>query len=463
MSHGSYTEHLEKIIKIRKINDRLGTNVAIMIDTKGPEIRIGEFKEGKILLVQGKKFKITTNNNIEGNEEVVSINYKNIVKDVKVGTEILLSDGLVSLTVIKVGSDYLETTVNNTGVIKSRRGVNIPKIKLNLPSFTDIDKEDIRFGIENDVEYIAASFIRKAEDVIKIREYLDKLGGKNVKIISKIENEEGIENFDEIIKVSDGIMVARGDMGVEVPLERLPVIQKDMIQKTVKAGKPVITATQMLESMVLNPRPTRAEVSDVANAIYDGTSAIMLSEETAIGEFPVECIKMMKNISKSNEVAIDYWNRFKRSNVDKMGAYINTNDCEDNICVSTENKEEFRKQINFSVCSSAMFTKAKAIISVSDKGKTPAVISGYRPGCPIFVFTANHKTYLQLALEWGIYVVYIKDTYNFEEILKKGIDKLIEKEYLAKGDIVLLSGGTTPDHMTDNYLSRQAMGAVIRI
>lgn len=461
MSHGSYKEHLAKIIKIRKINERLGTNVAIMLDTKGPEIRLGEFKEGKALLVTGKTFRLTTNE-IEGTETEVTINHKNIVKDVSKGTEILLNDGLISLSVTAVGKDYVDTIINNTGVIKSRKGVNIPKIKLSLPSFTDTDKEDIKFGVVNDIEYIAASFIRKASDVEKIKKYIDSLKGKNIKVIAKVENEEGIANFKEILEVSDGVMVARGDMGVEVPIYNLPIIQKEMIKQAIKASKPVITATQMLESMITNPRPTRAEVSDVANAIFDGTSAIMLSEETAMGSYPIECIDMMVNIAEASESSIDYWNRFKKLNIDKMGAYA-PKKCEDLNTINMDDKKTFRKQINFSICSSAMFTNAKAIISISDHGKTPAVISGYRPACPIYVITANYKTYLQMSLSWGICAIYIKDIYNFEDILKMGIEKLLSFGHLIKGDIVMLGGGTTPDHMTENYLSSQTMGAVIRI
>ncbi len=457
MSHGSHPEHLAKIERVKKLNKKLGKNVGLMLDTKGPEIRLGVFKEEPVLLVQGSEFTLTTKE-VEGDTERVSITYKGLVDDVKVGSTILLDDGLIELEVVKIKKEDIVCLVKNTGNIKSKKGVNVPGIKLSLPALTDRDKEDIKFGVENDVDFIAASFVRKVQDVLDLRSYLNSINGDKVKIIAKIENEEGIDNYDDILELVDGVMVARGDMGVEVPIAKLPQIQKDMIKKATAAGKMVITATQMLESMVSNPRPTRAEVSDVANAIYDGTGAIMLSGESASGKYPVECINMMKSIAEETENSIDYWNRFKKRNVSKLGAYVEAED-------EDERKDSnlFRRQINFAVCSSALFTEAKAIISISEKGKTPAVLSGYRPKCPIYVFTANEKTYRQLSLEWGITAYYFPDEHNFEEILKKGVDTLITEKHLKKGDIVILGGGTTNDHISENYLSTQAMGAVIRI
>jgi len=455
MSHGTHSEHLKKINKIKELNKRLNTNVGLMVDTKGPEIRLGDFEDGKALLVQGEEFILTTDN-VLGTDKKATVTYKEITKDVKQGTTILLDDGLIELKVEKVKKNELVCKIINTGTIKSKKGVNIPSTKLSLPSLTSQDKEDIKFGVENDVDFIAASFVRKADDILELKRYLEDIGGQKTKIIAKIENEEGIDNFDDILPLVDGIMVARGDMGVEVAIERLPAIQKMMIKKAIEHGKIVITATQMLESMINNPRPTRAEVSDVANAIYDGTGAIMLSGESAAGNYPEECVKMMHDIAESTEENIDYWNRFKKRNVDKMGAYVETK--EDKLNTNT-----FRRQINFAVCSSALFTEAKAIISISEKGKTPAVLSGYRPGCPIYVFTANEKTYKELSLEWGIKTFCFPGEYRFEEILKKGIDKLINENLLQKGDIAILGGGTSNDHVSENYLSTQAMGAVIRI
>ena len=456
MSHGTHPEHLEKINKVKKINEKLGTNVALMLDTKGPEIRLGEVENNKALLIQGEDFILTTDE-VLGTEKRVSVTYKEITKDVKVGTTILLDDGLIGLHVKEVTNNEVICKILNTGTIKSKKGVNIPGIKLSLPSLTARDKDDIKFGVENDVDFIAASFVRKAQDILDLKEYLASINGTNTKIIAKIENEEGIENLDEILALVDGIMVARGDMGVEVNIELLPSIQKMMIKKAIAQGKIVITATQMLESMITNPRPTRAEVSDVANAIYDGTGAIMLSGESASGDYPEECVKMMNDIAVTTEKNIRYWNRFKNGNADKMGS----ND--EDVAKTNSDGNTFRRQINFAVCSSALFTEAKAIISISEKGKTPAVLSGYRPGCPIYVFTANKKTYKQLSLEWGVNALCFPDVYNFEEILKKGVDQLLEQGKLQKGDIVILGGATTNDHISENYLSTQAMGAVIRI
>ena len=457
MSHGTHEEHLNKIKKIKKINARLGTNVGLMLDTKGPEIRFGDFENDKALLVQGEKFILTTKE-VLGTDKKGYVTYEGITNDVREGSIILLDDGLIELEVIKVKKSEIECLVKNTGTIKSKKSLNIPGVKLSLPALTKKDKEDILFGIENDIDFIAASFVRKAKDVQDLRDYIDGINGTRIKIISKIENEEGINNFDEILELSDGIMIARGDMGVEVPIEKLPNIQKMMIKKCISKGKMVITATQMLESMVTNPRPTRAEVSDVANAIYDGTGAIMLSGESASGEYPQECVEMMDSIATTTEKQIDYWNRFKKRNVEKMGAYV------ENIKSKTMSEEQnFRRQINFAVCSSALFTDAKAIISISDKGKTPSVLSGYRPGCPIYVLTANEKTYRQLSLEWGIKAYYFPEIYKFEELLRRGVNKLIEEGRLQKGDTAILGGGTSNDHVSENYLSTQAMGAVIRI
>ena len=456
MSHGTYDEHLAKINKIKALNKRLGTNVGLMLDTKGPEIRLGDFESEKVLLIQGEEFILTTEQ-VMGTESKATVTYKEITKDVAVGTTILLDDGLIELIVEKVKRHELVCRIMNTGTIKSKKGVNIPGIKLSLPALTDRDKEDIKFGIENDVDFVAASFVRKAADVVAIRKYMDSINGTRTKIIAKIENQEGIDNFDEILELVDGIMVARGDMGVEINIEQLPAVQKMMIKKAIAEGKIVITATQMLESMITNPRPTRAEVSDVANAIYDGTGAIMLSGESASGKYPKECVAIMNNIAETTENDIDYWNRFKKRNVDKLGAYVGK---QDNLEI---NNNTFRRQINFAVCSSALFTEAKAIISISDKGKTPAVLSGYRPECPIYVFTANEKTYNQLSLEWGVTAFYFPDIYNFEEILKRGVERLIEEGLMKKGDIAILGGGTSNDHVSESYLSTQAMGAVIRI
>lgn len=458
-SHGSHEEHLKKIELVKKINREQKTDVAIMLDTKGPEIRLGDFKEGEVHLEEGEYITLTTDK-CEGNKDLVHVTYENIVNDVKQGEHILLNDGAVDLVVERIIKNDIICRILNSADIKSRRGVNLPGVKLSLPAITEQDKADIKFGVENDVDYIAASFVRKAEDVREIKEYLKSLGGDRIKVISKIENQEGIENFDEILVESDGIMVARGDMGVEMPLETIPINQKEMIKRAYKAGKPVITATQMLESMINNPRPTRAEVSDVANAIYDSSSAIMLSGETAMGDYPLECIKMMDDIATTIEGSIKYWNRFKKRNIEMFTPYIET---EDKSLPGEDELTHYKRKVNFSVCSSAMFSGAKAIILVSENGKTPSILSGFRPACPIYVITASEKTYRQFSLEWGVYAIHVPEVYDFDEIITKGINILKEEGKLASGDTIVISGGYNREVNTDNYLSNQALGAIIKI
>lgn len=456
-SHGTHPEHLAKVNAVKELNKKLDTNVALMLDTKGPEIRLGLFEDNKkVDLVKGETFTLTTDD-ILGNEKIVSISYKNLPNDVTKGSHILIDDGLVDILVEKVEGNNIVCTVVNSGRISNNKSCNVPNTKLAIPALTEKDIGDIKFAAENDFDFIAASFIRKPQDVLDIKAVLKQNGNEKIKIISKIENQEGIDNFDEILKVSDGIMVARGDLGVEVPIEDLPRLQKMMIKKCVIASKFVITATQMLDSMIRNPRPTRAEVSDIANAIYDGTSAIMLSGETANGDYPIECVKMMNSIATKTECDINYWKRFIRKNSEILQC------CETNIENNNISEFDLKKQINFSVCNSAMFSNAKAIVAVSEHGTTPAILSSFRPKCPVFVITANPTSFRQFAMEYGIYSVLVEGEYNFEVVLKEGIKKLREKGLLAKNDPVVLTGGYSIDTNTENYLSSQAMGAIIMI
>ena len=454
-SHGDHQEHLEKVKTLKTLNEKLGTSVAFLLDTKGPEIRLGTFKDGqKHQLVKGAKFTITTDE-IEGDDNIISVSYKGLTNDVEIGGHILIDDGLIDLKIDKVEGSNIECTVINSGLLGGRKGVNIPGAKLQLVSMTEKDKDDIRFAVENDFDFIAASFVRKPSDVLDIKEYLKELGDTEIKVISKIENQEGLDNFDEILKVTDGIMVARGDLGVEIPIERLPSVQKNMIRKTVTAGKPVITATQMLESMQKNPRPTRAEVSDVANAVYDGTSAVMLSGESAQGEYPVESVQIMAKIAEASENNIDYWKRFKKKNLEKL----TTTMIDDDV---TSDRYEFKKQANFAVCCSAMFANADAIIAVTEHGETPSMLSSFKPACPIYVITANINTYRQMSLEHSVSAVYIPNEYNFDTILKLGIDKLKEKGVLCDDDTVVISGGF-PQTSKEEYLAGSATGCIIKI
>lgn len=440
-SHGDHSEHLTKVNTLREINKELGTNVGFMLDTKGPEIRTGSFgsdQNTKMSFTKGDKITLTTKE-VEGTKDLLHINYAGLPQDVVVGGHILIDDGLVDLLIDEIDGTEIKCTFQNSAVLKGRRGVNVPGAKLQLKAMTEKDKADLKFAVENDFDFIAASFIRKAQDVIDMKEYLDSCGKHNIKIISKIENQEGLDNFDSILEVTDGIMVARGDLGVEIPEEQVPAVQKMMIKKCIAAGKPVITATQMLESMQKNPRPTRAEVSDVANAVYDGTSAVMLSGESAQGDYPVNCVKTMAKIVEATEKDIDYWNRFRKN--------IHTNDHE-----TSTTDEELKKQANFSVCCTAMFGNANAIIAVSENGITPSLLSSFRPACPIYVITNSSKTYRHVSVEQDVSAILVENETNFDVLLKKGIEALKEKALLFAGDTVVLSGGFPHESITGTIM-----------
>ncbi len=447
-SHGDHEEHLAKVKTLREINAELGTNVAFMLDTKGPEIRTGSFgadQNTKMSFTKGDKITLTTRE-VEGTKDLLYVNYAGLPNDVEVGGHILIDDGLVDLLIDSIEGTEIHCTFQNSAVLKGRRGVNVPGAKLQLKAMTEKDKDDLRFAVENDFDYIAASFIRKPQDVLDMKAFLDSCGKHSIKIISKIENQEGLDNFDAILEVTDGIMVARGDLGVEIPEERVPAAQKMMIKKCIKAGKPVITATQMLESMQKNPRPTRAEVSDVANAIYDGTSAIMLSGESAQGDYPLNCVETMTRIANAVEGEISYWNRFKRTNLEK--AYINgTVD------------GDLKRQANFAVCCSALFSNAAAIVAISEDGDTGSILSSYRVGCPIFVLTPSVKVYRQMAVEENITPILIEGESDYHSILDKGLEILKEKEYLKANDTIVLSGG----FLNGKSLQDQITGKIVRV
>lgn len=452
-SHGDYAEHLEKVKTLRMLNEKLGTNVAFLLDTKGPEIRTGVFADGKKHeLTKGKKI-IVTCDNVPCTDDIISITYRTLTQDVKVGGHILFCDALIDLLIDSIDGNNVHCTIQNTGILGDKKNVNIPGASVNLEALTEKDIADITFGVENNFDYISASFIRKPSDVIEMRDLLKKLGAESIKIISKIENQEGLDNFDEILKISDGIMVARGDLGSEIDIADLPAVQKMMIRKTVAAGKPVITATQMLDSMIKNPRPTRAEVADVANAVYDGSGATMLSGESALGDYPLESVTTMARVAEKSEQAIDYWKRFKKKNIEKLA--INATD-------DITDAREFKMQSNFAVCCSAMFAKAEAIISVTEHGETPSILASFKPGCPIYVITANERTHRQMALEFNVTSVLVPDVYDYHKILRAGIDILKSKGLLKAGDTAVLSGGFPQDDK-DNYLACQATGTIIKI
>ncbi|MDO5725732.1 MAG: pyruvate kinase [Tissierellia bacterium] len=441
-SHGTHEEHQMRIDAIKKVREKLKTPVAIMLDTKGPEIRLGDFKEGVVNVKMGSEFTFTTRD-ILGDETIASITYKELPEDVEVGDKILVDDGLVEFKIkeIKDGTDLVCEALNN-GEMKNHKGVNVPGVKIQLPAVTEKDKDDILFGIKNEVDYIAASFVRKVEDVNEIRRILEENHGEFIDIISKIENQEGIDNMDKIIEVSDGIMVARGDMGVEVAPEEIPLVQKELIKKCSSANKPVITATQMLDSMIRNPRPTRAEVTDVANAILDGTSAIMLSGETAAGKYPESAVKMMTNIALRIEKSLDYKRIFAKKSAEAE--------------ISTTNA------IAKSTCSVASDLQAAAIITASESGITPRAICKFRPETPIICVSPDERTIRRLALSWGVYPVMSETFTDTDELFDGAVMEAKAQGYVEDGDLVVITAGVPLGLAgSTNMLKVQTLGKVL--
>ena len=419
-SHGSYEEALGRIEMIRKVREELDLPVAILLDTKGPEIRIKKFKNDKIELKPGEKFTLCMND-VEGDETQVSITYPALTKDIKSGTKLLIDDGLIELEALSVQSDKIICEVKNGGVISNSKSINIPNVSINMPYLSEKDVSDIIFGIEQDVDFIAASFVRTAQDILDVRAVLEKNGGRNIQIIAKIENAEGVENIDDILRLSDGIMVARGDMGVEIALEDLPVIQKELIKKTYRCGKKVITATQMLDSMIRNPRPTRAETTDVANAIYDGTSAIMLSGETAIGKYPVETVRTMATIAERTEKDIDY---IKRSENYRLDMHMNVTNA-----------------LSHATCTTAHDLNASAIIALTYSGGTATMVSKFRPLCPIIAPTISKKVRRQLNLSWGVVPIMSEKRDNTDALFEHAVDCALKANLVKDGDLVVITGG----------------------
>ncbi len=419
-SHGSYEEHKERIDKVKELREACHTQTAIMLDTKGPEIRLGIFQEHSVILEPGQTFVLYAEER-EGDRDGISISYPNLYQDVEAGTTILIDDGLVEMTAVEIKENQIVCQVKNGGKISDRKGVNVPNAKLSMPFLSEKDKEDILFGIKNDVDFIAASFVRRADDIKKMRKYLNDHGGYDIHIIAKIENREGVENIDEILAAAEGVMVARGDMGVEIPYEEVPVIQKMMIKKCVEAGKQVITATQMLDSMMKHPRPTRAETTDVANAIYDGTSAIMLSGETAAGQYPVEALETMVRIAERTEQDIDYRKRFfakeRKANPDITDA----------ICHAT--------------CTTALDLNVRAIVTVTKSGYSARNIARYCPACDIICGAINQKVARQMNLVWGVAPVMLEEKRDLFELFDHALETAEEAGYLKEGDITVITSG----------------------
>ena len=438
-SHGDHEEQKGKLERIREItNDNEGDRkAAILLDTKGPEIRTGKLEtDEKVYLEQGQEFIITTED-IAGNNEKVSISYKGICEDLETGDTILIDDGLIGLEVKEVQDPEIICEVINGGKLGSTKGVNLPGVPVRLPAITDKDVNDIKFGIENEVDFIAASFIRKADDVLAIREILEEHDA-DINIIAKIENQEGVENVDEILEVADGLMVARGDLGVEIPPEKVPAAQKMMIKKCNKAGKPVITATQMLDSMIENPRPTRAEASDVANAIYDGTDATMLSGETAMGDYPVASVDTMNRIARETEKALQYEQLIDRPDLTPAKTITNS------ICHDT--------------CKTAYELDASAIITSTRSGYTARMVSKYRPYAPIIAVTPNKKVFNKLILSWGVKPVLADITQNTDEMIDKSVEATKEAGYIENGDLAVITAGAPGVPSTTNLLKVEIVG-----
>lgn len=420
-SHGSHEEHLEKIKTIKRLRRKLNVPLGLMLDTKGPEIRIGTFEEKEYFLKPDDIFTITTRD-VVGNKDIVSVSYPGLPNDVEKGSIISVDDGLIQLEVLEIkdGTDIV-CRVQNNGVISDHKGVNLPGRVTNLPAITPKDVDDIKFGIENGIDMIAASFIRKKEDIYDIRKVLEDHGGEDILILSKIESQEGVDNLDEIIEASDGIMVARGDLGVEIRTELIPLVQKEIIRKCNKAAKPVITATQMLDSMQRNPRPTRAETTDVANAIIDGTDCVMLSGETAAGKYPIEAVKTMRDICITTELSDDFEENIYKIEIDRE--------------ITTTNA------ISKSTCTIASQLNAKAIITCTASGNTAKAVSKFRPRTNIIACTIDEKVARRLSVSWGVYPIIVEKAHETDELIERAIVGALKENYVQEGDLTVLTAG----------------------
>ena len=419
-SHGSHEEHLNRLNLLKSVRDSMGRPVAAILDTKGPEIRIRSFETKSISLEAGDSFTLTTRE-VQGNGSLVSVTYLELHKEVSVGQEILIDDGLVALKVEEINGQDIRCVVENGGALSANKSINIPGVHIHLPALTEKDVSDIQFGVENDFDFIAASFVRRAADVQAVREVLDRFGGQEIRIIAKIENQEGVDNIDEILEAADGIMVARGDLGVEIPAAKVPILQKQIIRKGLQAGKPVITATQMLDSMMRNPRPTRAEVSDVANAVFDGTSCVMLSGETAGGKYPLEALTAMVNIVEEAEQSIHYWRQFEKRRVIPAS---NINDAITHTC-----------------CLTAKDLEAKAILAATNSGRTARMICRFRPACPVAALTMHEKVRRQLAICWGVIPFLTGEVTSTDRIFSLSAEVALKERLVQNGDTVVITAG----------------------
>ena len=419
-SHGSHEEHKQRIDRVKAVREEYNLPIALLLDTKGPEIRTGDMQDGKIFLKKGEQIRLAPRACL-GTPNKISITYPDLYQDVQAGTSILIDDGLIELRVEQTQEQDILCRILNDGAVSNHKGINVPDVHLSIPYLSDKDKADIKFGIEQGVDFIAASFVRTADDVQQLRMLLDKNGGGHINIIAKIENQQGVENIDGIVALADGVMIARGDMGVEIPAEDVPPIQKMLIKKVTLAGKQVITATQMLDSMMKNPRPTRAEVTDVANAIYDGTGAIMLSGETAAGLYPVEALTMMARIAERTEEDIDYRKRF----------FVRTRkanpDITDAICHAT--------------CTTAYDLNARDIVTVTKSGRSARMVARYRPSCGIIGCTPTKTVWYQLNLAWGVSPVLLEETDDVFDLFDSALETAKNQGLMQAGDIAVITSG----------------------
>lgn len=429
-SHGTHEEQEVRLNRVRRIAGELNRHIPILLDTKGPEIRLKDFEGGSVIVEKGSLFTFDTDKETPGTRERIGLTYDKLAKNVEVGTRILVDDGKIDLKVMAIKGSKVICKVVTGGKLSNHKSINIPNVEIPMPYLNDVDKSDLLFGIEHNVEYIAASFVRCADDLKKLRKFLKDNGGQDIKIISKIENGQGINNFDEILELSDGIMVARGDMGVEINFEKIPAIQKMMIEKCNREGKIVVTATQMLESMTENPRPTRAEVSDVANAIYDGTTVIMLSGESAAGRHPVEAVRTMANIAVNAENTINYYEKYMDSSADMEPNLKNA------ICASAYN--------------AAKYLDAKAIVVLTRSGATANILSRFHPECPVIAATISERGRNQLNLVWGITPVAAENLDSADKFVEYAVSKAVESRLVKRGDniVVILASDLESDDDT---------------
>lgn len=440
-SHGTHEEHGRRIAAIRRAAGEVGKNVAIMLDTKGPEIRLGYLKEEPVVLSEGDLVTLTTAD-IKGDKECIPVTYPGLPRDVRQGDAVLVADGLIGLKVLSATETDIRCQVINGGELSSQKNVHVPGVAINLPSITDKDIHDIKFGIEQRLDFIAASFVRKSADVLAIRQILEEAGA-DMDIVAKIESREAVNNLDEIIKVSDGVMVARGDLGVEIPAEEVPLVQKAIIERCNRAGKPVVTATQMLESMIHNPRPTRAEASDVANAIFDGSDAVMLSGETAAGKYPVEAVETMARIAQRSEAALHYEEMLgKRRTFSPQRTVTDA--------------------ISYATCATAQDLGAAAIITSTESGHTAKMVSKYRPRAPVIAVTPHARVMRKLALTWGVQPLLAGLRNNTDEMMAAAIEVSLSAGLIKGGDLVIFTAGVPVGvHGTTNLIRVHTVGDIL--